>query len=71
MVGDAQDDDTWGWFIVCDDCYIPPKDHSQEKTVRFNIERLRQTNELGQTQNEMRDEIYENAREGGYDITRA
>lgn len=62
---------TWGTGIVCTYCQAPPKVHGGGKKVNFNITRLKNTNELGQTQNELRRDIYENARRDGRDITRA
>lgn len=37
----------------------------------WNLERFKQMNQLGQTEREVRDEIYESAREDGRDIQRA
>ena len=37
----------------------------------FNIAWLKQSNEIGETAREMRDDIYENARRDGREITRA
>ena len=62
---------TWGWGIRCTACFVKRADHTKGKKVTFAISRLKNTNEAGVTQNELRQEIYDNAREGGYDIERA
>lgn len=66
----VHDDGTWGWSIHCGVCYVPPRPMGSDGPY-WNINWLRQSNEAGTTANEMRQEIYEGARESGRDLQRA
>ena len=60
----------WGTGIKCDGCAKEKPVHDDGKRINWAISRLKNTNEAGVTQSEMRQEIYANARADGRDITR-
>ena len=62
---------TWGTGISCRACEKPRAVHGTGKNIHWSISRLKNTNEAGVTQREMVQEIYDNARADGRDITRA
>jgi len=70
MVGDKLGR-TWGTSIRCTACVADRPDHGGGKTIHWQVNRLRRSNEAGVTQNELRQEIYANARAEGRDIQRA
>lgn len=61
----------WGTGISCRACQKERAVHSDGKQIHWAISRLKNTNAAGVTQNEMRQEIYDNARRDGRDIERA
>lgn len=63
-------DGSFGTSIRCTACVVDRPDHSSGKTIHWQIDRLRKSNEAGVTQNEIRQEIYDNARRDGRDIQR-
>ena len=65
----VHDDETWDWGATCLVCMadIPQAGNMPN----FNIKRLKEDNAGHYTQNEMRKEIYESAREDGRDITKS
>lgn len=65
----------WRLGSTCDECEMRHEENLARfefaDSPYFNIKRLRNDNASHQTQYGMQKEIFDAAREGGYDITRA
>ena len=63
--------DEWWPGATCDECQLLLKinrDENWGEAAYFNIEWLRKSNEVGETAEQMRKDIYDGARESGRDI---